>query len=360
MALRTTYIVVAILVVAIIAMGIYIGVEMQRTGTSVTITVYQTAVSTKTVSTTVTAIQTMYITTTLPPETVTLTETQTITTYITLSPQIPTPKILEYPTQGLYPSTNIDINNDNVPDFRASLNLYGVNSALGYQRMYIYIHNLTIKIVSDLHSIQPVQWVNGYPEIYVGRKPWDTRYIDGYGVAFPINVDNPRQFVVSFYVCIEDLDPTMNFNIAADAWIVRESVARAPGTPPGKGDIEIMVWLFSQNLGPAGDRVGEEIIPIVINGTRIDAKWDVYLQRSVPWGGWDYIAFAPSGWSVRCGSVAYDPTLFIQAAKKYVSMSGYYLLNWEIGTEWGTQNNGGASARFVVTIADFKVYYGSI
>jgi len=257
-------------------------------------------------------------------------------------------------------TADVDVTGDGVADYRAAINPWNMNSASGTQVMYIYPSNNTVRIVSDLTNIQPAHPTNGYPEIYVGRKPWDRSYVNGFGVQFPMSVDNMRSFVVSFSVCINSLDSSMSFDIAADAWIVRPSVANSPGTAPSQGDVEIMVWLFSQNLNPAGSRVGTETIPIIINGQLVNAQWEVWVQRQVSWGGWDYIAFRPSGWSVRCGSVAYDPTLFIQAAKKYASMSGYYLLDWEIGVEWGTQNNGGRLARFDVTFSNFRVYYGTI
>jgi len=131
---------------------------------------------------------------------------------------------------------------------------------------------------------------------------------------------------MSFDICVLRLDPSVNFNIAADAWIVRNSVMRKPGTPPSQGDLEVMVWLFSQNLNPAGTKVGEELIPVILNGTRVLAPFEVWRMDSVTWGGWQYIAFKPRG--------------------------------WEVGTEWGTYTSGG-SASFEWVMRNFTMIPGA-
>jgi len=267
----------------------------------------------------------------------------------------PSVVVLRYPEDGNFPLAEIDVTGDGVPDYRASLNLWATGRASGTQRMYIYPGNNTVRVISGLTNVNTA-WVNGYPEVYVGRKPWDQTFVYGYGVKFPIPVDKLTPFIVSFYICINDLDPTMNFNIAPEGWIVRESVMKNPGTGPSAGDIELMVWLYRQYLQPAGSPRGVETIPIMLNGKIVNEQWEVWVGDM----GWTYIAFKPTSFNFTCGSVAYDPTMFIQAAKKYVPMSGLYLLDWEVGTEWGTLNNGGASARFSWIITDFKVYYGTI
>jgi hypothetical protein len=206
----------------------------------------------------------------------------------------------------------------------------------------------------NVTNVNPQRRINGYPEIYIGRKPWGSSYANGFGVEFPMKIGNMSSFIVSFYICVESLDPSTMFNIAADAWIVRERVAFNPSTPPARGDLEIMVWLYRQNLYPAGRKVGVETITIVINGSKVNATFEVWRDRSVSWGGWQYIAFIPKDWEVRCGTIAYDPKLFVKAASKYATfdISNHYLLNWEIGTEWGTKTG---AASFVWTIRDFTI-----
>ena len=265
--------------------------------------------------------------------------------------------VLSYP---LKPSAELDLNGDGVTDLFAEVNPWNLKSYKGIQQMAIDLIKREFRAEINITDANPRQWANGYPEIYIGRKPWGGRYANGFGVPFPMKVNNMTPFIISFYICVERIDPSMTFNIAADAWIVREGVALKPATAPAGGDVEIMVWVYRQVLNPAGRKVGEVTIPIVINGTKINATFEVWREDGVSWGGWQYIAFAPRDWGVKCGRVTYDPTLFVQAAKKYATfdIADYYLLDWEIGTEWGTITSGGA-AMFEWVIRDFVAVPGA-
>ncbi len=245
--------------------------------------------------------------------------------------------------------TFVDVNNDGKNDYRIEINPYNLQSASGSITMTFDTSTRTLKTVCDLKRVRPLDWVNGYPEIYVGRKPWVTEYANGL-VDFPLSVSTLQSssLMVTFTINLESLYSRMHFNIAADAWIVRPSVANSPGTPPGPGDMELMVWLFGQNLGPAGSKVGE----VTIEGK----TWEVWREDSVSWGGWQYIAFKPKDWSIKSGTVSYDAAAFVRAAMDYatIDISGHYLLGWEIGTEWGTKRSGG-TAQFSWTLSGFSV-----
>ncbi len=279
----------------------------------------------------------------------TLVDTLIKFTTITASPEIK----LSYPLRS---STELDVNGDNTVDAFVEINPWNMKSYKGTQQILIDLIRRIIKAEFNLTDIQPVEWVNGYPEVYIGRKPWGRRYANGFGVKFPMKISEMTPFVISFHICIEDIEPSMNFNIAADAWLVRPSVANNPGTSPGNGDVEIMVWIYRQNLNPAGRKVGEEIVPIVVNGSRVDIIFEVWREDSVSWGGWQYIAFVPKEINIKCGHVAYDPTVFVNITTRYSTfdISTHYLLGWEIGTEWGTTSSNGI-ARFVWILRDFTV-----
>jgi len=256
---------------------------------------------------------------------------------------------LEWPRQS-WPSAMVDVTGDGRADYGIEVSPWQLNSASGYIRMTFDTSTRVLRTECNLQNVQPRVATNGYPEIYVGRKPWNTQYANGLGVNFPISVSTllSRNLYVSFSINIESLHSSMNFNIAADAWVVRSSVANSPGTSPGSGDLEIMVWVYSQNLNPAGRKVGE----VTIGGR----TWEVWREDSVSWGGWQYICFKPKGWSIRSGYVSYNVADFIRAARRYATfgISRHYLLGWEIGTEWGTSSSGGV-AQFRWTISGFSV-----
>ncbi|MEM2981401.1 MAG: hypothetical protein QW385_08595, partial [Thermoproteota archaeon] len=245
----------------------------------------------------------------------------------------------------------VDVNGDNKYDYRIDICNWNINSAEGGRINMTYDKSTATLITeADLWGAQPQTYVNGYPEIYVGRKPWDGQYANGLGLNFPYRVSDLTSGAVSltasFSVDLQSLNPDMNFNIAADAWLVDERHAFSPGSGLSTPYVEVMVWVFSQNLGPAGSRVGEENM-----GGR---TWGVW--RNVGENNATYIAMAPKGWSITEGSISYDIAEVMRVVEKYApfDISNYYLVGWELGTEWGTKNSGGV-AQFQCTISDYTV-----
>ena len=236
---------------------------------------------------------------------------------------------------GLWPRREIDINDDGIPDFIMDICPYNLKSGKGEHKMIHDLTTRTLKTIIDLTNIEPKNpnvWVMGFPEIIIGRKPWDKKYVNGFGVEFPMKVKDIKPFLISFYFRFEELE-LLGYDFAADAWILREDVAiKKPGTGPGEGDIEIMVWLMGVNA--PGNKVGEEIVPMIINGTRVNAYFEV--KRVLRSGTWDIIIFLLKDPEFKCGYVVYDPSMFVKLAEKYapIDIRDHYLIGWEIGTEW--------------------------
>jgi len=262
-------------------------------------------------------------------------------------------------TPGSWPRKKIDINNDGVPDLIMDICPYNLKRGKGRYEMIYNTTRRTIVTVIDLVDIEPKNpnvWVMGFPEIIIGRKPWDKSYVNGFGVKFPMKVKDIKPFLVSFYFHFEKLD-LLGYDFAADAWILRKEIAiEKPGTGPGEGDIEIMVWLMGVNA--PGTKVGEEVVPMIINGSYVDARFEV--KRVVRTGEWDIIIFLLKEPELKCGHVTYDPSIFVKLATKYspVDISDHYLIGWEIGTEWvayrppATQKSW---AKVTLLIEDFTV-----
>ncbi|MEM2940571.1 MAG: hypothetical protein QW304_03350 [Thermoproteota archaeon] len=246
-------------------------------------------------------------------------------------------------------SARVDVNGDGKIDYVIDICSWNLKSASGSITMTFDTSNRKLVTQCSITNANPRASVNGYPEIYVGRKPWDTSYANGLGVNFPLKVSTliTKTLTVSYSYNIESVQSSMNFNFAADAWIVRESVKNNPGQGPGAGDLEIMVWTYSQNMNPAGSKVGE----VTIGGK----TWEVYRQGSIG-NGWQYIAFKLKGQNIKSGTISYNAAAFVNAAKKYATfdISNHYLLDWEIGTEWGTQSSSG-SASFKCTISGYSI-----
>ncbi|MEM2981491.1 MAG: hypothetical protein QW385_09050, partial [Thermoproteota archaeon] len=244
----------------------------------------------------------------------------------------------------------VDVDSDGKYDYHIDINNWNTTSANGVITMTYDRSMNTLTAEAKLLGVQPQSYVNGYPGIDVDRWPWNVQETSGLGLNFPYRVSDLTSGTISltasFSVDLQSLNPDMNFNIAADAWIVDERHAFSPGSGLSTPYVEVMVWVFSQNLNPAGSRVGEETVS--------GRTWEVW--RSIRNNNSAYIAFKPKEWDLTNGSISYDIAEVMRAVEKYApfDISDYYLLDWEIGTEWGTKNSGGV-AQFQWTISDYAV-----
>jgi len=175
--------------------------------------------------------------------------------------------VIEYP-RDFYLARNIDINGDGIPEIRVDINPWNISSAQGYQKMIVDLSTRTIRFVCSLRNVSPQELVNGYPEVYIGGKPWDYLYANGFGIQFPMRMIELKPFIMGFHICIDRIDPLVNLSVVLHAWIVKENVARIPGTSPDQGDIEIVVHLYKQNFSSTEPAVDRKLIHMVINGIK--------------------------------------------------------------------------------------------
>jgi len=77
-----------------------------------------------------------------------------------------------------------------------------LNSFSGFMELVLSLDKGELRARFDVSGVNPAAWVNGYPEVYSGRKPWDTEYVNGFGVPFPMRVGSMSSFLCpSIYVC---------------------------------------------------------------------------------------------------------------------------------------------------------------
>jgi hypothetical protein len=241
---------------------------------------------------------------------------------------------------GTWPAREVDATGDGVPDFVIDICPWNLKSGKGKYEMTYDPVTRTVATVVDFQDLEPHDWntwVIGYPEVYIGRKPWGSRYVNGFGVNFPMRVGELEPFLISFYFSFEELN-LAGYNFAADAWLLKE---RDSVRGPGAGELEIMVWLVGVNA--PGETVGAERVPIVINGSFAKALFEVKLVPQEDRA--DILIFLLREPEYRRGYVAYDPTMFVRLAVKYArfDVNGHYLIGWELGTEWVAHRRAPAS-----------------
>lgn len=147
---------------------------------------------------------------------------------------------------------------------------------------------------------------------------------------------------------------TLPINFAMETWITKEPYQKTVTS----GDIEMMVWLYANRLSPAGRKVAEVKIPIILNRNPKDIIWEVYFSP----GSWDYIAYK-SKENIIQGEVKIPIKEFIKhlrtviannsnriTAEKYDQM---YVTVWEVGTEFGDPYT--TEAKFGWTFSNFDI-----
>ena len=184
----------------------------------------------------------------------------------------------------------------------------------------------------------PSHYVIGYPEVWVGRKPWFS--FSTPGSPLPMKASELMGSAVFVYMkySLDVSDPGLPLDFSIDVWETRGRDQQGVY----QGDAEFMVWFYYQNLRPAGDVVGEVSIPLYLNGQWVDATFLVYKYPSMPW---EYIAFVMDP-PMRSAEVLFNLADFVEAAARYSSLP-YYGDLWvddvEVGSEFGSPSTTQAS-----------------
>jgi len=103
-----------------------------------------------------------------------------------------------------------------------------------------------------------------------------------------------------------------------------------------RGDVELMIWLYSNGARPAGQLVSKVKLPTVINHEYREAEWSIYLEPSIG-EGWLYIALAMDT-GVKEGSVAVDLTSILSSIREIlkdygIELDDMYVMSIEFGSE---------------------------
>jgi len=197
------------------------------------------------------------------------------------------------------------------------------------------IEGLEVTARMDLGRIPMNKWdVVAYPEVIYGVKPWGVPAdhpppVDA--LKLPLKVrDLPRELVLVTQHSVEYADTWLN--IAYDIWLKKTPVLNGVS----RGDVELMIWLYSNGARPAGQLVSKVKLPTVINHEYRETEWSIYLEPSIG-EGWLYIALTMDT-GVKEGSVAVDLTSILSSIrgilKDYgIELDDMYVMSIEFGSE---------------------------
>ncbi|USG99642.1 hypothetical protein K1720_09090 [Thermococcus argininiproducens] len=254
------------------------------------------------------------------------------------------------------PGSNRKINYNGI-ELIMEFNFWNIKEFNGSAELAYYRSNNTIMFYANLSGVvmkEPHRYVQGYPEVIYGYKPWTGHKTQG---DLPIKIKELESFEVTLnYSLWHERD--LPINLAMETWITAEEKAKEIK----EGDVELMVWLYSNSLiRPAGSKIDITKTKIVVNSTLREVEWEVWLYcNALPW---DLITFRLKE-PIKSGEIRLDVTPLLSTAKEVFEenlcrvekFDELYLEDWEVGTEFGGPHS--RSANFGWQISKFEINDG--
>lgn len=254
--------------------------------------------------------------------------TFTIVIIYTNTLKIKEPIIISYPSKNII---GLDLDNDGIYDFIMNINPWNILNACGNAFMIYDFNTKTFHYEQYFWNItlkDPNLVIGGYPSIIHGNSPWNNYMaLDG-PIPLPTKVCELKDFYITIsYNLKHSSDLPINF--AVESWFTKDKF-RSNGVK--FDEVEMMIWLYWHNLQPAGHKIDELIIPIEVNNTLINAKFEVWYTIKI----WHYFAFKIAT-PIKAGKIKFNYAPFI---KEIIKIIGYnvthlYLEDIEIGSEYG-------------------------
>ncbi len=251
---------------------------------------------------------------------------------------------ISYPEEQ-WPTAEIDLDGDGDNEYVIEINPWNIESADGQAVMTYCADNATLHYTQELDNIvlrNPGSWVHGYPEIFYGNKPWNQYSATDGQVPLPGRLSDLNNFYVTVSYTLNP-EPGLPVNLAIESWLTRDQW-RTTGVNPDEQ--ELMIWLYYDGLQPAGSKIGEIVVPIIVNGTMVNATFEVWKAFI----GWEYIAFRITT-PMKTATVTIPYAPFISAAANITDLAGYtslYLEDVEVGTEYGSPSTTSAHMEWYI------------
>ncbi len=224
-----------------------------------------------------------------------------------------------------------------------------VYPAKGYAKIYYDSTSNIVTYLQDLTNIKiqnPGWYVLGYPEVYVGNKPWNGNYVDA-GSKLPAKIDELKSLTVQASWKY-DHPNDLSCNFAMEGWFTKNKFQKSG---VGQWEVEMMIMWYRNIQWAAWSKVWETTIPVVVNWKEKNITFDIYKAQI----GWDFVTFIPHNYKdFKNASIKFDILDFAKVAEKYVpQIKDLYLEDWEFWTEFWTPST--TQAKLAWQITKFKV-----
>jgi len=260
--------------------------------------------------------------------------------------------IISYPEEQ-WPTAFVDSDNNGVYDFVMEINPWNIKNSEGFAKMTFKEGKVIYE--QDLRNIElknPGAWVHGYPEIYIGNKPWNGNYADQNNI-FPKKLSQFSDTLISLNYKINNENEPMN--LAFESWLTTDK-KRSNGIR--NNEIEVMIWFYYNELQPAGSKVGEEKLKVKVNNELKELTFEVWKAFI----GWEYIAFRVKE-PIKEANITFNLKEFLDLLYKYSDfdknhLDNLYVEDIEVGTEYGTPYD--KNIKFSWEFSNFKATLGTL
>lgn len=240
--------------------------------------------------------------------------------------------LLKYPTDSWNPK-KVDLDKDGNNDFIIELNPWNISKASGIATMSVDYANKSIIYNQDLSNISIKDsrgYVLSYPEIYVWNKPHNWQYIETKS-KLPILFSSLKDLDVKVNYKL-NFEPWLPANLAMEWWLTKN---KFQSNWVGIWESELMIWLYSSWLNPAGQYIWDMNIELKIDGVLKTEVFEIYKWNI----GWEVISFRPKNWGWLQANIELNVKQFFDKFKTLTSIVNFeklFFQNWEIGTETGS------------------------
>jgi hypothetical protein len=171
--------------------------------------------------------------------------------------------------------------------------------------------------------------VVSYPEIIVGKKPWNAASTYA---ALPCPVDRCD---LDVSLSVDQKIASGGYNLSFDIWLTKDRAAEPSGITH-----EIMIWLDFETLRP----LGRKIDTFTVDGLR----YDLYVAKEVGESKWDYLCFVNAA-KAKVTNVGIGGFIKILLAEGLIDRNAFVA-----SVEFGNEIMGGKGE---TVISDFAVRF---
>jgi len=240
------------------------------------------------------------------------------------------------------------VKEDGLEKYVLSVCMWNLKSATGNIEVKHFKNKIYISVdVENAKAIDPEKRVVGFPEVWIGCKPWGNPCANAFwNVSFPT-----RSYNLELSVDYKLVKKKGVINVAFDMWFVATNDKKVDPTLNTE-TVELMIWLYyDKDLASwMFTRIKSVEMPVIVEGERVLLKFYVFHYR-MPW---HYIAVLPENPAYLNGKgVVIDLKDIITNLRELYPEVPLYD-KWLFGIELGTEFIEGDSS-FTLKIGKFTI-----